>query len=311
MALPRACGSPWRIWLQIGNGESLCRSGSPSPTHVGMDRSHHQKGHRSRPKPHARGDGPVPASCHGCTPPQAPRTWGWTGGPPTPRTHSVPSPTHVGVDRVLRGPGPRHDPKPHARGDGPTSSAPREQWPLQAPRTWGWTAGLRGSHQPRKPSPTHVGMDRVLHPARPGTGPKPHARGDGPTWRVWLAGARAQAPRTWGWTVTQPLRSPQSHPSPTHVGMDRGSCGGWSAPRPKPHARGDGPNDSDHRGVLSDQAPRTWGWTAHDGGRAGIDMPSPTHVGMDRLMEQTGAPSLAKPHARGDGPLFECGPGLA
>ena len=59
----------------------------------------------------------------------------------------------------------------------------------------------------------------------------------------------------------------------------------------KPHARGDGPVP----GVTS---------------IVGM-LPSPTHVGMDRLMEQTGAPSLAKPHARGDGPLFECGPGLA
>src|SRR5699024_4172329 len=176
---------------------------------------------------------------------------------------------------------------------------------------WGWTEfSTRPGLEP-VPSPTHVGMDRVLHPARPGTGPKPHARGDGPTWRVWLAGSRTQAPRTWGWTEAHAADGPHRGPSPTHVGMDRTTVIIGGSFQTKPHARGDGPRTMVAVLGSTCQAPRTWGWTAHDGGRAGIDMPSPTHVGMDRLMEQTGAPSLAKPHARGDGPLFECGPGLA
>src|SRR5699024_4727421 len=106
MALPRACGPPWRIWLLIGYGECLCRSRGSSLTHVVMDDSHYQHGHRSSPKLNALGDAALPTSDNRCTPPQAPRTWGSTGGRPTPRTHSVPSPTHVGLDRVLRAAGP-------------------------------------------------------------------------------------------------------------------------------------------------------------------------------------------------------------
>src|SRR5699024_8112515 len=79
----------------------------------------------------------------------------------------------------------------------------------------------------------------------------------------------------------------------------------------KPHARGDGPRTMVAVLGSTCQAPRTWGWTAHDDGRARIDMPSPTHVGMDRLMERAGAPCLGVAHARGDGTRYECGPGLA
>src|SRR5699024_7155682 len=136
-----------------------------------------------------------------------------------------------------------------------------EQWPLQAPRTWGWTAGLRGSHQPRKPSPTHVGMDRVLYPARPGTGPKPHARGDGPSSPPGPAWNRSQAPRTWGWTDMAGLARRRESPSPTHVGMDRDPAAEVSTVAPKPHARGDGPRLMRRMVRTEAQAPRTWGWT--------------------------------------------------
>src|SRR5699024_5159534 len=50
------------------------------------------------------------------------------------------------------------------------------------------------------------------------------------------------------------------------------------------------------------QAPRTWGWTAPLFPLPGRQVPSPTHVGMDRgARGRAGAP-VPKPHARGDGP---------
>src|SRR5699024_1883547 len=140
MALPRACGSPRCVWLQIGNGESLCRSGSPSPTHVGMDPVPGSRRVCRCPKPHARGDGPKPVFPLLCTLGQAPRTWGWTELRTTTDTPENPSPTHVGMDRRAR--------------------AHTDTGVPQAPRTWGWTGAVVTACQVSLPSPTHVGMDR-------------------------------------------------------------------------------------------------------------------------------------------------------
>src|SRR5699024_1573077 len=109
-----------------------------------------------------------------------PRTWGWTVHPGEQHTESLPSPTHVGMDR-----GPALEvvpaiPEPHARGDGPTNFAEQMGTRVRAPRTWGWTAVTMHAHRQRVPSPTHVGMDRRHLEPPGGLWAEPHARGDGP-----------------------------------------------------------------------------------------------------------------------------------
>ena len=184
MALPRACGSPWRIWLQIGNGESLCRSGSPSPTHVGMDRLSTVSLLAKTTKPHARGDGPRANPGRAVNKDQAPRTWGWTAASRASRASLVPSPTHVGMDRLVLGVIHGSATKPHARGDGPSTRLRHCRPVCQAPRTWGWTAHRMNRERLKIPSPTHVGMDRSGPATRDCPRAKPHARGDGPLeWR--------------------------------------------------------------------------------------------------------------------------------
>src|SRR5699024_2545026 len=102
-----------------------------------------------RPEPHARGDGPSNGQEPADPIPRAPRTWGWTVHPGEQHTESLPSPTHVGMDR---GPAPEVGPaipEPHARGDGPTNFAEQMGTRVRAPRTWGWTAVTMHAHRQR------------------------------------------------------------------------------------------------------------------------------------------------------------------
>ena len=253
-------------------------------------------------KPHARGDGPRGTFSAGSCRCQAPRTWGWTGTATYGFGGPYPSPTHVGMDRGLFGGAFLAFPKPHARGDGPDRLDVAGPQAFQAPRTWGWTVLQGRRHPGSDPSPTHVGMDRT---PRPGAGlapSKPHARGDGPHGQLRGMRRHRQAPRTWGWTAARALAHTLIAPSPTHVGMDRPRQHPPAHRDPKPHARGDGPSRSQRAVHAPTQAPRTWGWTLHSVLRLSADCPSPTHVGMDRVWIVDAFGSLAKPHARGDGP---------
>src|SRR5699024_8053724 len=104
-----------------------------------------------------------------------------------------------------------------------------------------WTRRGRGPH-PRIPAgPTHVGMDRRISADQPRSGGRPHARGDGPFWKVMVFLSGVQAPRTWGWTAETTLGDGYGTAGPTHVGMDHE----WNIRRYRiscrPHARGDGP----------------------------------------------------------------------
>src|SRR5699024_8783966 len=109
--------------------------------------------------------------------------------------------------------------------------------------------------------PTHVGMDRG-EVDLPHHGPgRPHARGDGPKPGRGRRQRAAQAPRTWGWTAAADARAGATPAGPTHVGMDRVSAGQQCLRDRRPHARGDGPELGVTVVMLSQQAPRTWGWT--------------------------------------------------
>src|SRR5699024_9615927 len=110
------------------------------------------------------------------------------------------------------------------------------------------------------------------------------------------------APRTWGWTGS-PCRPVRGYlAGPTHVGMDRTSRRSAAGTSGRPHARGDGPTYTDPPGMPEEQAPRTWGRTAHFDLHGGVLAAGPTHVGMDRWIGAQGAVMDSRPHARGDGP---------
>src|SRR5699024_12796371 len=63
-------------WTATNNREG--RNPTPSPTHVGMDRSRQRSNLPRTAEPHARGDGPVSHLPGPLDHLQAPRTWGWT-----------------------------------------------------------------------------------------------------------------------------------------------------------------------------------------------------------------------------------------
>src|SRR5690625_1264407 len=159
----------------------------------------------------------------------------------------------------------RVDSEPHARGDGPRNDVADPLAGGRAPRTWGWTVHVGVWVLGVQPSPTHVGMDRLLNRSGFLGRPEPHARGDGPPQ---LLGARRvwrRAPRTWGWTDGACVGVVGAAPSPTHVGMDRRTGLDRGAPGRRPHAGRDGP--AMFR-AGSDGGSQAWGYQTwqHRGG---------------------------------------------
>ena len=92
---------------------------------------------------------------------------------------------------------------------------------------------------------------------------------------------------------------------PTHVGMDRPSCGNAALGRHAPHARGDGPGTRATPSLRRACSPRTWGWTDIRGDVSCALSMLPTHVGMDREITAGRQLNRDAPHARGDGPEEE------
>ena len=159
-AAPGATCSP-RTWGWTAGQISGELARRVFPTHVGMDRLCTAVHRRHTRVPHARGDGPSPATslptCSGCSP----RTWGWTVLTRAPSASCRVFPTHVGMDRACsksRACGPC---VPHARGDGPQRFAPRRAQAQCSPRTWGWTDSCACAQLALPVFPTHVGMDRM------------------------------------------------------------------------------------------------------------------------------------------------------
>src|SRR5699024_10798872 len=108
-----------RTWGWTGPGVMVSMIEVAGPTHVGMDRQIHRSINTPRSRPHARGDGPIAYRKRKKEAKQAPRTWGWTVGGHRVVHRSCAGPTHVGMDRGLRGTGGSGKRRPHARGDGP------------------------------------------------------------------------------------------------------------------------------------------------------------------------------------------------
>src|SRR5699024_6196445 len=203
----------------------------------------------------------------------------WTAAPSGGASGIQPSPTHVGMDRAPLPQAVLLRTEPHARGDGPTPRPRRPRPSPRAPRTWGWTSGVRATTFTARPSPTHVGMDRRGPGPRDAAGTEPHARGDGPPRRSRRMRTRSRAPRTWGWTAPTVHENADTLPSPTHVGMDRPDVLGECGHAPEPHARGDGPVGQTSATYGPFRAPRTWGWTDHPVLHRHRQAPSPTHAG--------------------------------
>ncbi len=174
-----------RTWGWTDTVLLLARIPSVFPTHVGMDRVSLALDRRGPCFPHARGDGPIGLADSYRAGKFSPRTWGWTACSNTCRLSGTVFPTHVGMDRFSALFSSTPTSFPHARGDGPyhvLKIGPRRAF---SPRTWGWTGSTRNSRRIEQVFPTHVGMDRSVHPTACAFMRFPHARGDGP--RVLLA----------------------------------------------------------------------------------------------------------------------------
>src|SRR5690606_1725734 len=116
---------------------------------------------------------------------------------------------------------------------------------------WGWTAGIDERGPSRWVFPTPVGMDRGLSGcASLGVG-FPHARGDGPETAVVDQFLVSFSPRPWGWTVRLLRPSLRFEVFPTPVGMDRDGGESGFHRVSFPHARGDGPTNSDRSRAIS------------------------------------------------------------
>ncbi len=89
---------------------------------------------------------------------------------------------------------------PHARGDGPPLPDERKRGFRYSPRPWGWTAVRVVSPDVESVFPTPVGMDRELLIRTSTRICIPHARGDGPSYKIFLSLLDKYSPRPWGWT---------------------------------------------------------------------------------------------------------------
>ena len=199
----------------------------------------------------------------------------------------------------------RHFPEsgvPHARGDGPSESRNKYHPTSRSPRTWGWTEAVHNRNEVRAAFPTHVGMDRQNRPGSGDSARVPHARGDGPGGGLMVNAQAQRSPRTWGWTYRSPCQPSLLLAFPTHVGMDRRGPQLDPATPGVPHARGDGPVQVALEQRSPERSPRTWGWTGVAAIPSQRARAFPTHVGMDRLVEERAAAGGRVPHARGDGP---------
>ncbi len=154
-------------------------------------------------------------------------------------------PTHVGMDRSSASRCLRRIRSPHARGDGPFTGNDGVTVNMESPRTWGWTARSCLPNLNSRGVPTHVGMDRHHYPRHHYPRRSPHARGDGPYFASVLESLSRESPRTWGWTEYDDCQYCRGTGVPTHVGMDREKPSPRCMCQWSPHARGDGPRETE------------------------------------------------------------------
>ena len=171
--------------------------------------------------PHARGDGPNPATIDAQRALFSPRPWGWSGDSLAYVRSFAVFPTPVGMVRVPSVPSPRSVRFPHARGDGPATGSRPASRPAFSPRPWGWSGPGAQVDRVQVVFPTPVGMVRHRVQAQRHAQGFPHARGDGPSALAKAGTPPWFSPRPWGWSAVG-VGSP-THPQvfPTPVGMVR------------------------------------------------------------------------------------------
>src|SRR5699024_3339607 len=135
---PRTWG--WTMGNSFPSGSRIA-----GPTHVGMDRIRRCLLTGASRRPHARGDGPPERPRSPRSPPQAPRTWGWTVPDDRDPQNILAGPTHVGMDRSSRPSRGSASSRPHARGDGPAMFRAGSDGGSQA---WGYQTWQRRGGTP-------------------------------------------------------------------------------------------------------------------------------------------------------------------
>ena len=265
-------GGSWFVFLPLS-----------SPRAWGWTAGSQSRESRLGARPHARGGGPqiqdiakdahtlvptrvgvdriilVLSLCLACS---SPRAWGWTAARAAGLGCPDLVPTRVGVDRL---------------------STDDQGCPgASSPRAWGWTAQVSWGQARQALVPTRVGVDRQSSLSYRPRGPRPHARGGGPSIIALLQAPRPSSPRAWGWTGCPRFVLPGQPLVPTRVGVDR-----------------DRPHRSRRRRPSS---PRAWGWTEPRQNLSLLALLVPTRVGVDRPRGYHRGCRPPRPHARGGGP---------
>ena len=236
---PDHAGSPPRAW---GRRQLAPPSPSPSrftPTRVGTAHLLRRSSLACAVHPHARGDGDPFAGYVGSSSGSPPRAWGRRTDERERLARLRFTPTRVGT-AVAWTPWARvFSVHPHARGDGRTGLAARQDVHGSPPRAWGRRLRRpRGAWEARF-TPTRVGTARCLGRTRLRHPVHPHARGDGDCVSERDA---------------EPLRF-----TPTRVGTATRRYRKARCTPVHPHARGDGGFRFFHRALAPGSPPRAWG----------------------------------------------------
>ena len=235
----------------------------------------------------------------------SPRSRGWTPGQAPELGRGRGFPALAGMDR--RDPADRGARRriPRARGDGPSAGFLFQAGHWDSPRSRGWTlhAGRIG---PREGGfPALAGMDPALAGAPADRDGIPRARGDGPWAHGVVIAARADSPRSRGWT-REPLESARRGDGfPALAGMDPRISPASARTARIPRARGDGPRPATRTAPPPADSPRSRGWTAALNALLSACRGFPALAGMDPRPRSRGHTPARIPRARGDGPRYD------
>ena len=293
---PRSRGWTWPFSARMVHRQGF-------PALAGMD----PRGCGGRPRrsriPRARGDGPSVRSNSTLTPPDSPRSRGWTCARLQVPAHGVGFPALAGMDPGGAVPNDAAAGIPRARGDGPSPSRTRRASSLDSPRSRGWT--LKAGRYRFDPTgfPALAGMDPRGCAAEREEDRIPRARGDGPRLSAPLRPSREDSPRSRGWTLVPRGVEAGVIGFPALAGMDPAGPPARRAARRIPRARGDGPRAPRPPAGRPGDSPRSRGWTAPNAAPTGPNRGFPALAGMDPGDGASMTSANGIPRARGDGPV--------
>ena len=252
--------------------------------------------------PRARGDGPDDQVAADAVAADSPRSRGWTRAARPPHRGVRGFPALAGMDPYSRDGARDWLGIPRARGDGPQTSKPSRVRSKDSPRSRGWTISAARAAVGGSGFPALAGMD-------PGKGDQdaqrkgiPRARGDGPHPNEILSVARADSPRSRGWTRDVARRAIARGGFPALAGMDPMDAHRARARHRIPRACGDGPWWETWEAAHARDSPRSRGWTVIVISVVDGDFGFPALAGMDPRPALRFCPSKRIPRARGDGP---------